>query len=76
MTTCINSVFMAKMERELIIERTCAGLDTARQLGRKKGGRKPKMTSSKMKSAKKLLASGVSPKDTVNFCSNSPTSST
>ncbi len=38
------------------------GLDVARQLGRK-GGRKPKMTDSKIESAKKLLASGVPPKD-------------
>jgi DNA invertase Pin-like site-specific DNA recombinase len=37
-------------------------IDVARQLGRK-GGRKPKMTGSKIESAKKLLASGVPPKD-------------
>ncbi len=36
------------------------GLDAAKQLGRK-GGRKPKMTSSKIESAKKLLASGIPP---------------
>ncbi len=54
--------FLAEMERELIVERTRAGLDVARQLGRK-GGRKPKMTDSKIESAKKLLASGVPPKD-------------
>ena len=53
---------LAEMERELIIERTRAGLDAAKQLGRK-GGRKPKMTSSKIESAKKLLASGISPRD-------------
>ena len=53
---------LAEMERELIVERTRAGLDVARQLGRK-GGRKPKMTESKIESAKKLLASGVPPKD-------------
>ena len=53
---------LAEMERELIIERTRAGLDVARLLGRK-GGRKPKMTESKIASAKKLLASGVPPKD-------------
>ncbi|MDE1999511.1 MAG: recombinase family protein [Burkholderiales bacterium] len=53
---------LAEMERELIVERTRAGLDVARQLGRK-GGRKPKMTDSKLESAKKLLASGVPPKD-------------
>lgn len=53
---------LAEMERELIAERTRAGLEVARQLGRK-GGRKPKMTASKIESAKKLLASGVPPKD-------------
>lgn len=53
---------LAEMERDLIVERTRAGLDVARQLGRK-GGRKPKMTDSKIESAKKLLASGVPHKD-------------
>lgn len=53
---------LAEMERELIVERTRAGLDVARQLGRK-GSRKPKMTNSKNESAKKLLASGVPPRD-------------
>jgi DNA invertase Pin-like site-specific DNA recombinase len=53
---------LAEMERELIIERTRAGLDAAKRLGRK-GGRKPKMTSSKIESAKKLLASGIPPRD-------------
>ena len=53
---------LAEMERELIVERTRAGLEVAKQLGRK-GGRKPKMTDSKIESAKKLLASGVPPKD-------------
>lgn len=53
---------LAEMERELIVERTCVGLDVARQLGRK-GGRKPKMTESKIESAKKLLTSGVPAKD-------------
>jgi DNA invertase Pin-like site-specific DNA recombinase len=52
---------LAEMERELTIERTRAGLEVARQLGRK-GGRKPKMTDSKVESAKKLLASGVPPR--------------
>ena len=55
-------VSLSKMERELIVERTRAGLEMARRLGRK-GGRKPKMTDSKIESAKKLLASGVPPKD-------------
>ncbi len=53
---------LAEMERELTVERTRAGLEIAKQLGRK-GGRKPKMTDSKIESAKKLLASGVPPKD-------------
>lgn len=53
---------LAEMERELIMERTRTGLDVARQLGRK-GARKRKMTDSKIASAKKLLASGVPPKD-------------
>ena len=53
---------LAEMERELTIERTRAGLEVARQLGRK-GGRKRQMTESKIKSAKKLLASGVPPRD-------------
>ena len=53
---------LSKMERELIVERTRAGLEMARRLGRK-GGRKPKMTDSKIESARKLLASGVPPKD-------------
>jgi len=53
---------LAEMERELIVERTRAGLEVARQLGRK-GGRKRQMTDSKIKSAKKLLASGVPPRD-------------
>ncbi|HOV88069.1 MAG TPA: recombinase family protein [Syntrophobacteraceae bacterium] len=53
---------LAEMERELTVERTRAGLEVARQLGRK-GGRKPKMTDSKIESAKKLLASGIPPRD-------------
>jgi DNA invertase Pin-like site-specific DNA recombinase len=50
------------MERELTIERTRAGLIAARQQGRV-GGRKRKMTDSKIESARKLLANGVSPKE-------------
>jgi DNA invertase Pin-like site-specific DNA recombinase len=53
---------LAEMERELTVERTRAGLAVARLSGRK-GGRKPKMTKSKIESAKKLLASGIAPKD-------------
>jgi DNA invertase Pin-like site-specific DNA recombinase len=53
---------LAEMERELTIERTRAGLETARKLGRV-GGRKRKMTDSKIASAKKLLANGVPPQE-------------
>jgi DNA invertase Pin-like site-specific DNA recombinase len=53
---------LAEMERELTVERTRAGIDVARQLGRR-GGRKPKMTDSKIESARKLLASGIPPRD-------------
>lgn len=53
---------LAQMERELIAERTKAGLEAARLLGRK-GGRKRKMSESKLESAKKLLASSIPPKE-------------
>ena len=53
---------LAQMERELIVERTKAGLEAARKQGRV-GGRKRKMTDSKLESATKLLENGVSPKD-------------
>ncbi|WP_317891009.1 recombinase family protein [Granulicella arctica] len=53
---------LAEMERELIVERTRAGLEVARQLGRT-GGRKRQMTETKVKAAKKLLASGVPARD-------------
>ena len=53
---------LAQMERELTIARTRAGLAVARQLGRK-WGRKRQMTESKIRSAKKLLATGVPPRD-------------
>jgi DNA invertase Pin-like site-specific DNA recombinase len=53
---------LAQMERELIVERTRAGLEVARALGRT-GGRKRSMTDSKITSAKRLLASGVPPRD-------------
>lgn len=53
---------LAEMERELTVERTRAGLEVARQLGRK-GGRKRQMTDSKIESAKKLLANGIPPRD-------------
>lgn len=53
---------LAQMERELIVERTKAGLDAAKKLGRV-GGRKRSMTDSKLANAKKLLATGALPKD-------------
>ncbi|WP_010110092.1 recombinase family protein [Verminephrobacter aporrectodeae] len=53
---------LAEMERELTVERTRAGLEVARRLGRT-GGRKRQMTDSKIESAKKLLANGVPPRD-------------
>lgn len=53
---------LSEMERELTVERTRAGLEVARQLGRK-GGRRRQMTESKIESAKKLLANGVPPRD-------------
>jgi DNA invertase Pin-like site-specific DNA recombinase len=56
---------LAEMERDLIVERTKAGLEAAKKLGRK-GGRKRKMTDSKIKSAKKLLENGIPPKDVAN----------
>ena len=53
---------LAEMERELIAERTRAGLEAARKMGRT-GGRRRLMTDSKIKSARKLLANGVPPRE-------------
>jgi len=53
---------MGQMERELIQERTKAGLQAARARGRV-GGRHRKMTQSKVESAKKLLVAGIPPKE-------------
>lgn len=53
---------LAEMERELTVERTRAGLETARAMGRK-GGRKRLMTTSKLEAAKKLLTSGAEPRE-------------
>lgn len=53
---------LAQMERELIVERTRAGLAAARRLGRV-GGRKRRMTDSKVKAARRLLAGGTPPRD-------------
>lgn len=49
---------LAEMERELIVERTRAGLDAAKKLGRH-GGRKRVMTDSKLSAAKHLIAMGM-----------------
>ena len=53
---------LAQMERELIIERTRAGLEAAKRQGRI-GGRKRRMTEGKVKAARKLLSSGTPPRD-------------
>ncbi len=51
---------LAQMERELLIERTRAGLAAAKKRGRV-GGRKRIMTASKLEAAKKLLVEGMPP---------------
>ena len=53
---------LAQMERELIVERTRAGLEAARKRGRI-GGRKRLMTPSKVESAKNLIKNGVPPRE-------------
>ena len=53
---------LAQMERELLVERTKAGLEAAKKRGRV-GGRKRSMTPSKVEAAKKLLAEGMPPRD-------------
>jgi DNA invertase Pin-like site-specific DNA recombinase len=53
---------LAQMERELIVERTRAGLAAARKLGRV-GGRKRRMTDNKIKAARRLLTGGTPPRD-------------
>ena len=59
---------LAQMERELIVERTRAGLGAARKLGRI-GGRPRRMTTGKIESARQLLAGGMPPRDVAR---NSP----
>jgi DNA invertase Pin-like site-specific DNA recombinase len=49
---------LAEMERELTVERTRAGLETARLRGRV-GGRRRLMTDSKVEAARQLLGNGV-----------------
>lgn len=53
---------LAQMEKELVVERVKVGLASARSQGRI-GGRRRKMTKSKIESAKKLLTSGILPRD-------------
>ena len=53
---------LAEMERELTVERTRAGLETARQRGRI-GGRRRVMTDGKVEAAKQLLTSGLPPRE-------------
>lgn len=53
---------LAQMEKEQLVERTQAGLQAARRLGRV-GGRKRKMDAGKVEAAKRLLSTGVLAKD-------------
>jgi DNA invertase Pin-like site-specific DNA recombinase len=53
---------LAQMERDLLAERTRAGLAAARRRGRV-GGRERRMTPGKVESARKLLKQGTSPRD-------------
>ena len=53
---------LAQMERELIAERTKAGLDAVRKRGRMVG-RKRSMTPGKVESAQQLLGAGMPPRD-------------
>jgi DNA invertase Pin-like site-specific DNA recombinase len=52
---------LAQMERELIAERTKAGLETARKEGRV-GGRPPVMTPNQARHAMQLISAGESPR--------------
>lgn len=64
---------LAQMEHGLTVERTRAGLQAARQLGRT-GGRERLMTPIEIESAKRLLASGMSARDvTLNLSVSMPT---
>jgi DNA invertase Pin-like site-specific DNA recombinase len=56
---------LAQMERELMVERTQAGLRAAREQGRV-GGRKRVMTEAKIRSARKLLNQGTPPREVAN----------
>jgi hypothetical protein len=58
---------LAQMERELIVERTRAGLNAARKIGRT-GGRPRRTTPGKVESAKQLLAAGMPPRSRPKSC--------
>ena len=53
---------LSEMERDLIAERTRAGLEAARKRGRV-GGRRRKMTDAKVEAAKSLMATGMPPRE-------------
>lgn len=53
---------LSQMEKELLLERTRAGLVAAKKQGRV-GGRKRSMTTTKIVSAQRLLEQGIPPKD-------------
>ena len=56
-----HSASVAETERELVKERTIAGLAAARARGGNGGGRKAAMTPDKIDTARKLLAAGDKP---------------
>lgn len=53
---------LAEMERDLIVERTRAGLEAARAKGRV-GGRRRVMTAGKVEAGRRLLAAGMTAKE-------------
>ena len=62
MRCVLHSARLAKMERELTVERTRAGFEVASKLGRV-GSQKRLRTDNKVESAKKRLPNGVPPRD-------------
>jgi DNA invertase Pin-like site-specific DNA recombinase len=56
------SAALSQLERDRLIERTRAGLKSAKARGRT-GGRRPKLTAEQIEMAKGLLASGKAPRD-------------
>jgi DNA invertase Pin-like site-specific DNA recombinase len=57
------SAALSQLERDRLIERTRAGLKSAKARGRIGGGRRPKLTPDQIEMAKGLLASGKAPRD-------------